>query len=153
MRSLSAVLLVSALALVVACLPSVSAGAGLYTPKDHVVELTAANFQDQVVKSNDFWIVEFYAPWCGHCKSLAPEWVKAANALAGVVRVGAVNMDEHQSVGGPYDIKGFPSVEVGAQMERNSERFQFLKSEFAPPWPTAHTQLRCSSAFLLHQHD
>lgn len=38
--------------------------------------------------------------------------MKAANALSGVVRVGAVNMDEHQSVGGPYDIRGFPTIKV-----------------------------------------
>jgi protein disulfide-isomerase A6 len=108
---LSALLVVSALALLCVA-TAVQAGAGLYTPKDHVVELTVSNFQEQVVKSNDLWVVEFYAPWCGHCKSLAPEWVKAANALAGVVRVGAVNMDEHQSVGQPYDIKGFPTIKV-----------------------------------------
>ena len=41
-------------------------------------------------------MVEFYAPWCGHCKSLAPEWEKAAKALKGIVNVGAVDMTQHQ---------------------------------------------------------
>jgi len=119
---LSALILASILAC--ATLQIVSAGAGLYTPKDHVVELTASNFQEQVIKSNELWLVEFYAPWCGHCKSLAPEWVKAANALAGVVRLGAVNMDEHQSVGGPYGIQGFPTIKLFGADKKSPSDYQ-----------------------------
>jgi protein disulfide-isomerase A6 len=85
---------------------------GMYTAGDEVVELTAANFKDKVLDSKSLWLVEFYAPWCGHCKSLAPEWVKVAKALKGVARVGAVNMDNEQSVGAPYGIKGFPTIKI-----------------------------------------
>lgn len=84
----------------------------LYTAGDDVVELTAANFNEKVLNSNSLWLVEFYAPWCGHCKNLAPEWAKAAKALKGVVRVGAVNMDQDQSVGSPYNIRGFPTIKI-----------------------------------------
>lgn len=49
---------------------------------------------------------------CGHCKSLAPEWKKAAKALKGVVSVGAVDMDVHGSVGGPYNVRGFPTLKI-----------------------------------------
>jgi len=84
----------------------------LYSPSDDVVELTAANFNHKVVNSDDIWLVEFYAPWCGHCKNLAPEWIKAATALKGVVKVGAVDMDVHGSVGGPYNIRGFPTIKI-----------------------------------------
>ncbi|CAK9142135.1 unnamed protein product [Ilex paraguariensis] len=45
------------------------------------VELNSRNFDELVLKSKDLWIVEFFAPWCGHCKKLAPEWKKAANKL------------------------------------------------------------------------
>lgn len=90
----------------------VSLASALYDSDSDVIELTATNFQNRVINSDDVWIVEFYAPWCGHCKSLAPEYQKAAKALKGVVKVGAVNMDEHQSVGAPYDVRGFPTLKV-----------------------------------------
>lgn len=84
----------------------------LYASEPDVVPLTAANFQDRVIKSDDVWLVEFFAPWCGHCKALAPAWVKAAKALKGFVKVGAVDMDQHQSVGAPYGVKGFPTIKI-----------------------------------------
>jgi protein disulfide-isomerase A6 len=84
----------------------------LYSPSDEVIELTAANFNSKVIQSNDLWLVEFYAPWCGHCKNLAPEWAKAAKALKGIVKVGAVDMDKEQAAGSAYNIKGFPTIKI-----------------------------------------
>eukprot|EP01135_Chromosphaera_perkinsii_P006052 Nk52_evm6s386 gene=Nk52_evmTU6s386 len=84
----------------------------LYQSSGPVEELTASNFNSKVINSNDVWLVEFYAPWCGHCKNLAPEWTKAAKALKGIVRVGAVDMDQHQSVGAPYNVRGFPTIKI-----------------------------------------
>ncbi|VDK50833.1 unnamed protein product [Cylicostephanus goldi] len=52
-----------------------------------VVELTDANFEKLVLNSKDVWLVEFFAPWCGHCKNLAPHWKAAASELRGKVKV------------------------------------------------------------------
>ena len=49
---------------------------------------------------------------CGHCQQLVPEYKKAASALKGIVRLGAVNADEHRSIGGQYGVKGFPTLKV-----------------------------------------
>ncbi|KAE9457916.1 hypothetical protein C3L33_10179, partial [Rhododendron williamsianum] len=57
------------------------------------VELTSHNFDELVVKSKELWVVEFFAPWCGHCKKLAPEWKKASNSLKGKVKLGHVDCD------------------------------------------------------------
>jgi len=84
----------------------------LYPPSSDVVDLTPSNFNRLVTQSNEVWIVEFYAPWCGHCKSLVPEYQKAAKALKGVVKVGAVNADEHRSLGSEYGVKGFPTIKI-----------------------------------------
>lgn len=53
----------------------------LYDSSSDVIELTPNNFDRLVTKSDEIWIVEFYAPWCGHCKNLVPEYKKAARAL------------------------------------------------------------------------
>lgn len=52
-----------------------------YSPSSNVVELNPSNFESKVINSDHIWIVEFFAPWCGHCQSLVPEYTKAAKAL------------------------------------------------------------------------
>ena len=53
----------------------------LYSKNSGVVDLNPNNFDNKVKDSDGIWVVEFYAPWCGHCKSLAPEYQKAGKAL------------------------------------------------------------------------
>lgn len=90
---------------------------------DDVVELTQSNFNRLVVQSDEIWIVEFYAPWCGHCQSLVPEYKKAASALKGIVKVGAVNADEHKSLGGQYGVQGFPTIKVFGDNKQSPNAF------------------------------
>jgi len=98
--------------------------ADLYLREPSVIDLTSGTFSDKVLKSDDIWVVEFYAPWCGHCKALTPEYVKAAKALKGVAKVGAVNMDgPDQSVGAPYGVKGFPTIKVFGGDKKNPTDF------------------------------
>lgn len=47
----------------------------------NVVDLTSANFDEKVIKSDALWVVAFVAPWCGHCQRLHPEYEKAADSL------------------------------------------------------------------------
>ncbi|XP_005108921.1 protein disulfide-isomerase A6 [Aplysia californica] len=101
---------------------------GLYSPGDDVVELTPSNFHKSVVDSDDLWFVEFYAPWCGHCKSLAPEWKKAASALKGVVKLGVVNADDHRGLGGQYGVQGFPTIKVFGENKFKPTDFQGARS-------------------------
>lgn len=72
-------------------------------------------------------MIEFFAPWCGHCKALAPEYEKAAKALEGIIHVGAVDMDANPSVGSPYGVKGFPTLKFfgdnkSSPVDYNGER-------------------------------
>lgn len=75
-----------------------------------VVTLTDSNFEKLVLNSEDMWLVEFYAPWCGHCKSLAPHWAAAATELLGRVKLGAVDATVEQVVASKYGIQGFPTI-------------------------------------------
>lgn len=84
----------------------------LYDSSDDVVQLTSTNFERLVTNSDSVWIVEFFAPWCGHCKSLAPHYKKAATALKGVVKVGSVDCDEHKDLAGKFGVSGFPTIKI-----------------------------------------
>ena len=86
--------------------------ADFYGAADDVVTLTPDNFAKLVDKSKSVWIVEFYAPWCGHCKRLTPEWKKAATALKGIAKVGAVDADAHSALGSKYGVQGFPTIKI-----------------------------------------
>ena len=68
-------------------------------------------------------MVEFFAPWCGHCKALAPEWAAAASAMKGRVSFGAVDCTQHQSVCDQYDVKGFPTIKFFGRDKSGAEDY------------------------------
>eukprot|EP00479_Gromia_sphaerica_P006360 TRINITY_DN1764_c0_g1_i2.p1 TRINITY_DN1764_c0_g1~~TRINITY_DN1764_c0_g1_i2.p1 ORF type:complete len:234 (-),score=47.17 TRINITY_DN1764_c0_g1_i2:139-840(-) len=55
-------------------------------------------------------MVEFFAPWCGHCKNLAPEWAKAAKNLKGMVTFATVDATIEASLAQRYEVKGYPTI-------------------------------------------
>lgn len=97
---------------------------GVYSAGNDVVELTPSNFNREVIQSDGLWLVEFYAPWCGHCQNLAPQWQKAATALKGIVNLGAVDADKHQSLGGQYEVRGFPTIKIFGANKQKPENYQ-----------------------------
>mmetsp|Transcript_43814 Transcript_43814/g.80005 ORF Transcript_43814/g.80005 Transcript_43814/m.80005 type:complete len:483 (+) Transcript_43814:76-1524(+) len=75
-----------------------------------VVTLTEATF-DSHLKENSRTLVEFYAPWCGHCKKLAPEYEKAAASLTSTgIPLAKVDATEAKELGTRYNVKGFPTL-------------------------------------------
>lgn len=59
----------------------VAGSLAFYEGNSAVVQLDPNNFDKLVTNSDEIWLVEFYAPWCGHCKNLVPEYQKTAQAL------------------------------------------------------------------------
>ncbi|KAK7084932.1 hypothetical protein SK128_013057 [Halocaridina rubra] len=93
-----------------------------YTPPPSaVLVLTAANFT-KTVKSKDLILVEFYAPWCRHCKALEPEYEGAAKSLqAHNIPLAKVDGPEEKSIADEYGVQGYPALMVF----RNGRRFDF----------------------------
>ncbi|KAI9087709.1 hypothetical protein K1719_030341 [Acacia pycnantha] len=84
--------------------------------KEFVLTLDHTNFSDTVNKHN-FIVVEFYAPWCGHCKKLALEYEKAASILSShdppvvLAKVDA-NEEKNRDLATQFDVKGFPTIKI-----------------------------------------
>eukprot|EP00286_Rhodomonas_abbreviata_P016235 CAMPEP_0181326574 /NCGR_PEP_ID=MMETSP1101-20121128/21582_1 /TAXON_ID=46948 /ORGANISM="Rhodomonas abbreviata, Strain Caron Lab Isolate" /LENGTH=224 /DNA_ID=CAMNT_0023435059 /DNA_START=47 /DNA_END=717 /DNA_ORIENTATION=- len=78
-------------------------------------EFTAADFDSSLAAKDGIWLLEFYAPWCGHCKHLTPIWDEASDALVaeGVpVFMAKVDCTAHDKICSRYDVNGYPSLKV-----------------------------------------
>jgi len=74
------------------------------------VKITSDNFEEKVVESENPWILDLWAPWCGPCKSLGPIIEKLAEEFEGKVNVGKVNVDEEQELAQAFRVQGIPMV-------------------------------------------
>ena len=77
-----------------------------------MIVLNGQNFDDLVLGSKDIWMVEFYAPWCGHCKNLEPEWNQAATKLKGQVKLGKVDATVESALAQRFGVSGYPTIKV-----------------------------------------
>jgi thioredoxin 1 len=95
----------------------------------NVMEFTTANWDTEVVQSDKPVLVDFWAPWCGPCRALAPTIDKIAAQFAGRLKVGKLNTDDNPDMAVKYGISGIPQVLIFKGGEQPKERFAGLQSE------------------------
>jgi thioredoxin 1 len=74
------------------------------------VTLDESNFEKEVTQSDQTVLVDFWAPWCGPCKMIAPLLDEIAAEKAGSVKVAKVNVDDNQSLSVKYNVRAIPAL-------------------------------------------
>ena len=76
----------------------------------NAVEFTDANFEQEVLKSELPVLVDFWAPWCGPCRMIAPSIEALSTEYAGKVKIGKLNSDDNPDVSAKFGIRSIPTL-------------------------------------------
>jgi len=79
---------------------------------DNTIQITDAQFQDEVLNSDLPVVVDFWAPWCGPCKMIGPVLEDVAGDMEGKIKVVKVNVDENPDTAPKYNVRGIPTLLV-----------------------------------------
>jgi thioredoxin 1 len=76
----------------------------------NIKDISAANFDSEVINSGKPVLVDFWAPWCQPCKMLGPIVDTLADENADKISVGKLNVDENQAIAGQFGVRGIPTL-------------------------------------------
>jgi len=77
---------------------------------ESILTLTEANFPNEVLESSTPVLVDFWAEWCGPCKMLSPVLDELAGAYGAKIKIGKVNVDDHQGLATQFGIMNIPTL-------------------------------------------
>ena len=104
--------IVKLLCLVSSLLLPVTSAISVGKPHDSVQSLTASNFRPAIQEdaANGLWLLQFFAPWCGHCKKMAPMLDTVAPLVSPKLAIGKIDCDQEKELCKEFHIKGFPTL-------------------------------------------
>ncbi len=79
---------------------------------EHVTHVTDATFEQEVLKSDKPVLVDFWAPWCGPCRAIAPAVEDVAGEYQGRLKVVKINVDDNAGVAMRYNVRSIPNLMI-----------------------------------------
>ena len=77
---------------------------------EKIVHVTDASFDEEVLKSSTPVLIDFWAPWCGPCRTIAPMIEDLAGEYSGRLKVVKINVDDNPQTPGRYGVRGIPNL-------------------------------------------
>jgi thioredoxin 2 len=105
----------------------------------HPLELDAASFDKHIGRSHAPVLVDFWAPWCGPCRMMAPAYEQAAGLLEPQVRVAKLNTEEAQAIAARFNIRSIPTLALfvgGKEVARQAGAFRTAQD--IADWTRSH---------------
>ncbi|MBD8088991.1 thioredoxin [Pseudomonas fluorescens] len=95
---------------------------------DRIINITADNFEELVLRSEKPVLVDFWAPWCGPCKMMAPTLDRLADEREDMV-IAKINVDEVGDISAKYGVRGIPTLMLFKQGEVDRTKVGALSGE------------------------
>jgi len=105
------------------------------------VDLTASNFQQHIKRNDIPVLIDFWAPWCGPCKSMAPAFKQAATQLEPKIRLAKLNTETEQAIAAQYGIRSIPTLMLFHKTKELARQSGAMDTQAIIRWAHKHIVL------------